>query len=120
MISIEFPKMFNSASTRLVEGSSATLQNIKLLFESCRGSLLGDPYFGTKIKRYIYEQNNIILRDIIIDDLLVALQTFIPQIHVTRNDITLISNRSTIYATVNCINKLDNTVNIFEIKLTTD
>ena len=66
MISIEFPKMFNSASTRLVEGSSATLQNIKLLFESCRGSLLGDPYFGTKIKRYIYEQNNIILRDIII------------------------------------------------------
>lgn len=120
MISINFPKMFNSASTKLVEGSSATLQNIKLLLESCRGSLLGDPYFGTKVKRYIYEQNNVILRDIIIDDLLVALQTFIPQIHITRKDITLTSNRSTIYANVNCINKLDNEVNTFEIKLTTD
>lgn len=120
MISIDFPKMFNSSSTRLVKDSSATLQNTRLLIESCRGSLIGDPYFGTKIKRYIYEQNNIILRDIIIDDLLVAIQTFIPQVKVTRKDIELISNRSSIYATINCINKLDNEVNTFQIKLTTD
>lgn len=120
MISIAFPKMFDSARTILVEGSSATLQNIHLLIASVRGSLLGDPYFGTNIKKYIYEQNNIILRDIIIDSLLVALQTFIPQIHVTRKDIKLYSTRESIYATVNCINKLDNEVNTFEIKLTTD
>lgn len=120
MISIDFPKMFNSTSTRLVEGSSATLQNIRLLFESVRGSLLGDPYFGTNLKRYLYEQNNIILRDIIIDHILVALQTFIPQVHVTRKDIKLVADRSTIYATINCINKLDNEVNTFEIKLITD
>jgi phage baseplate assembly protein W len=120
MISIDFPKMFNSASTRLVKDSSATLQNIKLLIDSCRGSLLGDPYFGSNVKRYIYEQNNIILRDIVIDNLLVALQTYIPQISVSRKDIKLTSDHNSIYATVNCINKLDNEVNMFEIKLTTD
>lgn len=120
MISIAFPNMFNSASTRLVEGSDATLQNIRLLIESCRGSLLGDPYFGSKIKAYIYEQNNIILRDIIIDDILVVLQTFIPQIHVKRDDITLVSDRASIFAVINCINKLDNQVNTFNIKLTTE
>lgn len=120
MYSIEFPKMFDSASTRLVKDSSATLQNIRLLIESCRGSLLGDPYFGSKVKRYIFEQNNIILRDIIIDDILVCLQTFIPQIWITRNDITIKSDRSAIYATINCINKIDNEPNLFEIKLTTD
>ena len=120
MISIAFPNMFNTASTRLVEGSKATLQNINLLLDSCRGSLLGDPYFGSKIKSYIYEQNNVILRDIIIDDLLVLLQTFIPQIQVSRNDIQLVSERASIYAVINCINKLDNEVNTFKIKLTTD
>lgn len=120
MYSIDFPKMFNSSSTRLVKDSSATLQNIRLLLESCRGSLIGDPYFGSKIKRYIYEQNNIILRDIIIDDILVVLQTFIPQIHITRKDITLKSDRTTLFANISCINKIDNEVNLFQIKLTTD
>ena len=120
MYSIEFPKMFNSGSTRLVKDTSATLQNIKLLLETCKGELLGDPYFGSRIKRYIYEQNNIILRDIIIDDLLVCLQTFIPQIAVTRKDIILESTGVDIYATINCINKIDNEPNTFEIRLTTD
>ena len=120
MYSIEFPKMFNSSSTRLVKDSSATLQNIKLLLESCKGELLGDPYFGSRIKRYIYEQNNIILRDIIIDDLLVCLQTFIPQIAVNRKDIVLKSDGTDIYATINCINKIDNEPSLFEIRLTTD
>ena len=120
MISINFPDMFNGAQTKLVKDSSATLQNIRLLLESCKGSLLGDPYFGTNLKKYLYEQNNIILRDIIIDELLVALQTFIPQIQLTRKDIKLVSDRSVIYATITCINKIDNQINNFEIKLTTD
>jgi phage baseplate assembly protein W len=120
MYSIDFPKMFNSASTRLVKDSSATVQNIRLLLESSRGSLLGDPYFGSKVHKYIYEQNNVILRDIIIDDILVALQTFIPQIKVTRDDIKLVSDKSAIYADISCINKIDSTTNLFQIKLTTD
>jgi phage baseplate assembly protein W len=120
MYAIEFPRMFDSASTKLVKDSDATLQNIRLLLETCKGELLGDPYFGSKFKRYIYEQNNIILRDIIIDDILVCLQTFIPQIAVTRKDIVLTSVRSDIYATINCINKIDNEPNSFEIRLTTD
>lgn len=120
MKSIAFPNMFNSANTRLVSESEATLQNIKLLLESTRGSLLGDPYFGTKLKRYIYEQNNIILRDIIIDEILVAIQTFIPQVKITRKDIEIISDKSDIIVTINCINKLDSTVNTYQINLTTD
>jgi phage baseplate assembly protein W len=120
MYSIAFPNMFDGAQTNLVKDSSATIQNIRLLLESCRGSLLGDPYFGSKIKRYIYEQNNIILRDIIIDDILVLLQTFIPQIHITRKDITLISNKQDIFANINCINKIENEADMFQIKLTTD
>ena len=120
MYSIAFPNMFDGAQTNLVKDTGATVQNIRLLIESCRGSLLGDPYFGSKIKKYIYEQNNIILRDIIIDDILVLLQTFIPQIHITRKDIKLISNKQEIFANISCINKIDNEADMFQIKLTND
>jgi phage baseplate assembly protein W len=120
MYSIAFPDMFDSARTKLVEDSKATLQNIHLLLESAKGSLFGDPYFGTRLKSYIYEQNNVVLRDIIIDDILVALQTFIPQISVKRKNIQLILDKNDIYATINCINKIDNEVNLFQIRLTTE
>lgn len=120
MYSIAFPDMFDSARTNLVTDSKATLQNIRLLLESVKGSLFGDPYFGTRLKSYIYEQNNVVLRDIIIDDILVALQTFIPQVIVKRKNIELVMDKNDIYATINCINKIDNEINLFQIKLTTD
>ena len=120
MQSISFPNIFSGAKTNLVEDNKATLQNMRLLFHSDKGALFGDPYFGSKLKRYIFEQNNIILRDIIIDDILVLIQTFIPQVAVTRKDIKLVSDKATIYAEVNCINKLDNEPNLFRISLMTD
>ena len=52
MKSIEFPKMFNSNSTRLVEDLAATKQNLKTLLYSEKGELFGDPYFGIRLKNY--------------------------------------------------------------------
>jgi phage baseplate assembly protein W len=116
--SINFPTIFSGTRTLLKEDSAATLQNIHLLLESCKGELFGDPEFGAKLKRYIYEQNNFILRDIIIDELLVCLQNYIPQIGVSRKGITLESNGVSIIATINCINRLDGTSNLYQISLT--
>ena len=61
--------MFNSGGTRLLKDKDATISNTRLLLASWKNSLFGDPYFGTNIKRFIYQQNNIILRDLIIDDI---------------------------------------------------
>ena len=36
----------------------ATLSNLKALLESEKGELLGDPYFGISLKRYLFDQNN--------------------------------------------------------------
>lgn len=120
MYSIAFPDIFSTTNTNLLEDSKATLSNISLLLASWKKSLLGDPYFGTNLKKFIYDQNNIILQDLIIDDILVSLQTFIPQISVTRKDIKITSDRTAIYATINCIYKIDNQPNMFQIKLTSD
>lgn len=120
MYSIDFPEMFGSNGTRLLKDKEATVSNIKLLLGSWKNSLFGDPYFGTKIKNFIYEQNNIVLKDIIIDDIYVSLTQFIPQITLTRKDIELIHDETTIYVTINCINKLDNEVNSYKISLLSD
>jgi phage baseplate assembly protein W len=46
---------------------------LKLLLLSDRGSFFGDPYYGTVIKRLIFEPNNVILRDIVIDAVYTAI-----------------------------------------------
>lgn len=120
MTSISFPTMFNGTRTLVKENGQATLQNMTLLLESCKGELFGDPYFGAKLKTYLYEQSNVILRDIIIDDILVCIQTFIPQVGIERKNINLSMQDETIIATINCINRLDGTNNLYQIKLTED
>ena len=118
--SIAFPEMFNATSTKIVKNSEANLSNIKLLLASCKNSLIGDPYFGTSLKKFIHEQNNVVLHDLIIDEIYVAIKTFIPQVFVKRKDIVVKSDGTAVYATINCINKLDNVSSMYEIKLLTD
>lgn len=118
MYSIQFPEMLSSAKTNLVEDHDATMSNLRLMLASWKTSLFGDPYFGTNIKRFIHEQNNIILRDIIIDDIFVAIQDFMPQIFVKRSDINITLDKTDVYCTINCINKLNNQPNLYNINLT--
>lgn len=120
MYSIAFPNMLSSAKTNLIKDKEATMSNMKLLLASWKTSLFGDPYFGTNIKTFIYEQNNIILRDIIIDDIYLSLQEFLPQVSLKRSDIKLTLKNQEIYCTITCINKLDSQVNLYEINLTED
>lgn len=120
MYSIKFPDMFSYSKTNLIKDNEATLSNTKLLVGAWKKSLFGDPYFGTNVKQYVYEPNNIILRDVIIDDLFESIRTFIPQILVRREAIKIIQQDRELYATINCINKLDNQPDMFNIKLTND
>lgn len=119
MYSIAFPEMFKSASTNLVEDNEATLSNMSLLLASWKKSLFGDPYFGTRLKTFIFEQNNVVLRDLIIDEIYVSLKQFIPQIDLKRKDIKIYSNGTGVYTAINCINKIDNQINLYEIELAT-
>lgn len=105
--SIKYPDMFRSASTKTITGSEATLQNLKTLLLTEKGSLFGDPYYGTNLKKLLFEQNNQVLRDIVIDDVYSAIATFLPQLKVARKDIELNSVGSTLYITLKAKNLLD-------------
>ena len=122
MRSIHFPKMFNTNSTRVWKSSehlNATKQNIKLVLYSERGELIGDPYFGLMLRHFMFDQNNYILRDQIIDMIYTQLAIFIPQVHVERKDITVFQDRekAKLYCEFSGINQIDYQLNTYQLVL---
>lgn len=120
MYSIQFPDMVLGVSTNLVKDKEATSQNLKLMLLSDRGSLFGDPYFGTLWRKLIFDQNNEILRDIIIDDILTSIETFMPQLLVKREDITVVSDKYSVSINIKALNLIDYETNMYSIKLMED
>ena len=122
MRSIKFPKMFNTNSTNVWQSNEyldATKQNTILLLHTGRGELFGDPYFGLMLKRYLFDQNNYILRDAIIDMIYTQLAIFIPQVRVRREDISIYQDREKgkLYCEFSGINQIDYTNNTFNLVL---
>ena len=122
MRSIKFPKMFNSNSTNVWKSNEylqATIQNTKLVFYTTRGELFGDPYFGLMLKKYMFDQNNYILRDQIIDMIYTQLALFIPQVKVRREDISIVQDKQK--GKLEChfsgINQIDYQLNTFNLLL---
>ena len=120
MHSIAFPNMLGNSSTNLVQDKAATLSNTKLLLMSMKTSLFGDPDFGTNLLRLMFEQNNIVLRDLVVDDIYTAIAIYIPQIVVNRSDIVVVSDGVDIFVSFKGTNQLDFTVDTYTINLTKD
>lgn len=105
MISFQFPKMFNSNSSLTVKDSEASMQNI-ITFLGCEeGDLDGDPFYGIALKRYLFNPNNVILKDILIDEIYTKIAIFVPQIRVNRTDIELIRDRAKLYIKIKGVNQ---------------
>ena len=115
--SIKFPDMFNSNSTKVVKGLEATKQNTLLLLHSEATELFGDPYFGVRIKRYLFDQNNYILKDILIDEIYTKIAVFLPQIKLNRKDIKIIQDRAKLYCNLKATNMIDFTTNTYSLVL---
>lgn len=118
MYSLSFPDMFITSRTKLYKDRDATMSNLKLLLQSFKGNLLGDPYYGTNLHKIIYSNNHQILRDLIIDDIYVAIAEFMPQLRVARRDIRIYGDGVNLYADINALNLLNYTTNLYEINLT--
>lgn len=118
MYSISFPNIFDSARTRVVSDHEATLQNLKLMLSSDKNSLLGDPFFGTTLRRALYEQNGEVIVDLVIDEIYTSILTFMPQIQLNRRDIQIKQKGEDLYAEITCKNLIDYTTDMYDINLT--
>ena len=114
MNSIDFPKMFTTSGTRIRSDLDATKQNTYLLLKSEKGGFLY-PYFGIRLKRYTFEQNSYVLKDILIDEIYTQLAQFIPQLLVDRKDIQLIQQGEKVYVKFKALNRIDFITNTYEI-----
>lgn len=125
MRSIKFPKMFNSNSTNVWKSSEhheATVQNSLLVLKTTRGELFGDPYFGLMLKKFMFDQNNYVLKDQIIDMIYTQLALFIPQIKVKREDINIVQDKEKgrLYCDFYGINQIDFQPNTYNLLLLSD
>lgn len=120
MNSIKYPDMFSPTSTNVVEGKAASAQDLVLLLSSEKGELLGDPFFGVRLKRYIYDQNNYVLRDILADEIFTQIRTFAPQLTVNRDDIAITQEGNRLHARIRAINKVDYTTDMYDLELFED
>ena len=116
MKSISFPKMFNSTSTLVKTDYDASKECIHLL-SSEKGTFKYDPLFGIRLKRYMFDQNNYILRDQIIDEIYTEMEVFTPQLSVNRSDIKIEQVGSKLTATIKATNKADYTTNLYSLAL---
>lgn len=117
MESIKFPRMFSTTSTIGVNDKESNAQSILLLLQTERGSLFGDPYYGTRLKKIIFEQNGVLLKDIIIDEIYDSITTFLPKIFIRREDINIYSKKQNIYATIRYKNIIDGENDMLTINL---
>ena len=117
MNAVIFPDMIANNSTNIITDEDATLQNLKYLILSSKNTLFGDPYFGTNLKKLIFDRNNTILRDIVIDDIFTAITMFMPQIKVERRNISVESEGSRLYINIRAQNRLDYTFTDYSINM---
>lgn len=122
MRSLCFPKLFNTNSTNVTKSTEylkATKQNAILLLHSEKGELFGDPYFGLLLKYYLFDQNSVILRDAIIDQIYVQVALFLPQVKIERKDIEIVQDKQKgkLYCNFSGINQIDYQFNTYNLVL---
>ena len=109
--------MFNSTSTLVKTDYDASKECIHLLLSPEKGTFKYDPLFGIRLKRYMFDQNNYILRDQIIDEIYTEMEVFTPQLSVNRSDIKIEQVGSKLTATIKATNKADYTTDLYSLAL---
>ena len=116
--SIAFPNMFTRTSTNFVTDKEATFQNLKYLILSEKGELFGDPFYGVGLEKYLFDQNDTIIKDLVLDDMYTAIATFMPPLRINRNDLKLrTGDKGEIFVDIRAINQLDFTTDLYSIVL---
>ena len=98
MYSFNFPKMIGSHGSQLLADKEAIKSNLILLLASEKTSLFGDPFFGSQLKYLLFEPSNQIIVDLVIDEIYTAITTFIPQVFLQRDFITISTDKVDLYA----------------------
>ncbi len=120
MYSIAFPNIFNGSRINLYKDYDAIKSNLTALLASDKGALFGDPFYGTRLKTLLWNQAyDPVIRDLIQDDIFEAIYSYMPQITVYRNDITINIVNNVVMASIKVRSDSGIESNLYDITLLT-
>lgn len=120
MFSIAFPNIFNGSKVNLYKDYDAIKSNLTALLSSDKGALFGDPFYGTRLKTLLWSQAyDPMVRDLIKDDIFEAIYSYMPQITVYRNDISVSIRNNVVTASIRVRSDSGVESNLFDIDLLT-
>lgn len=120
MFSIAFPNIFNGSKVNLYKDYDAIKSNLTALLSSDKGALFGDPFYGTRLKTLLWSQAyDPMVRDLIKDDIFEAIYSYMPQITVYRNDISVSIQNNVVTASIRVRSDSGVESNLFDIDLLT-
>lgn len=116
---IKCPNCFkvSTGNTQVLTDSKSINNRLGLLLLTSKGELLGDPNYGTNLMRYIYENNNYILHDSIVEEILTAVDTYEPAIYLSADDITITPHDNKVDISIAYYIKNTGELEIFELSL---
>ena len=117
MYSCDFPKMISGNRVKLIQDHEAVKNNLILLFYSKKMTLFGDPNFGTALDNALFEQPSTALFDLIVDEIMSVIITYMPSIYVRRKDIVVYTEGTLLKCKIGCTYS-DGETDLFDIALT--
>lgn len=118
--SFSFPDMIDqySGGFNYIQDKAAVKQNLQLLLYSIKTELLGDPYYGTNLQKLIFDPNDIVVKDQVIDEIYMSIRLFMKEITVRRNDIQITQDKKgTVGIKLKLIYNKDGTNDLLSIQL---
>lgn len=110
--------MINNSQVQLQKDKEAIKTSIRLLLASEKLSFFGDPNYGCNLLKLLFEQANVIVSDIIIDEIYTALSIYIPQVKIERKNVEIYNDKFNLYTNIKYVYRIDNTSDMLTIKLT--
>ena len=114
---LSFPSIFKGNSTKIITEDDATKVCLYLLLNCEKREMFGDPDFGIALKKYKFNQNNFVLKDILIEEIYTQITTFCPQIMINRKDIQIYQSNYKLACQLTYRNQKDFKVNVFNLVL---
>ncbi len=118
--SFTHPNMISNRTGMFKESTHKELvmQNIKLLLNTSKGEFFGDPFFGTSIRKLLFNPNDFVIKDLVIDDIASAIAQYVKEVTVNRSDIRIEQDkRGVINIKFPVYYNIDGTNNILSISI---
>lgn len=117
-----FPQIINRTSKKIEMSSNTQSINecLGILLRTIPGEMLGDPDWGCNLIERIFMFNGVVVKPLIVEDILNAIEAYEPRITVYESDIDIVQTDRSVQIYLNYTIKETGEVNEFNMEVTSD